>query len=68
MGLRSLAEKAAVIRYFGDNALAIDRIEILYLNAYLLRLCANFLCGGQPRGVCCWPILLQKSVETRREP
>jgi hypothetical protein len=54
MGLRSLAEKAAVIRYFGDNALAIDRIEILYLNAYLLRLCANFLCGGQPRGVCCW--------------
>lgn len=54
MGLRSLAEKAAVIRYFGDNALAIDRIEILYLNAYLLRLCANFLCGGQPGGVWFW--------------
>lgn len=62
MGLRSLAEKAAVIRYFGDNALAIDRIEILYLNAYLLRLCANFLCGGQPGDVRFWQIPLKKAA------
>ncbi|QHO74632.1 hypothetical protein ACH79_20305 [Bradyrhizobium sp. CCBAU 051011] len=30
MGLWSLAEKAAVIRYFGDNALAIDRIYLVF--------------------------------------